>query len=81
MQEEIEDDEIFFQFMEEEIDGDDDGDEDDTESSLDLLFRFLYSMFKKLSKRATKASRAVLPDVISPQLVSTQNFNFAYLVN
>ncbi|CAL0311949.1 unnamed protein product [Lupinus luteus] len=48
----------------------DDGDEEDTESSVDLFIRFLQSMFKKLSKRAKKASRSVLPGVISPQLVS-----------
>ncbi|CAK7332717.1 unnamed protein product [Dovyalis caffra] len=45
-------------------------DEDETESSMDLLIRFLQSMFKKLSKRAKKASRSMLPAVISPQLVS-----------
>ncbi|KAI5679118.1 hypothetical protein M9H77_10068 [Catharanthus roseus] len=47
-----------------------DDEEDNTESSIDLLFRFLQSMFKKVSKRARKASRSILPDVISPQLVS-----------
>lgn len=46
-----------------------DSDEDETESSIDLLVRFLQSMFKKLSKRAKKASRSVLPSLISPQLV------------
>ncbi|XVF02323.1 hypothetical protein REPUB_Repub04eG0165800 [Reevesia pubescens] len=46
-------------------------DEDDaTESSVDLLIRFLQSMFKKVSKRAKKALRSVLPAAISPQLVS-----------
>ena len=49
---------------------DDETDEDDAESSVDLLIRFLQSMFKKVSKRAKKASRSVLPAVISPQLVS-----------
>ncbi|XP_020217506.1 protein SHORT HYPOCOTYL IN WHITE LIGHT 1 [Cajanus cajan] len=54
-----------------EYDGiDDESDEDDAESSVDLLIRFLQSMFKKVSKRAKKASRSVLPTVISPQLVS-----------
>ncbi|KAK7407315.1 hypothetical protein VNO78_09125 [Psophocarpus tetragonolobus] len=48
----------------------DESDEDDAESSVDLLIRFLQSMFKKVSKRAKKASRSVLPTVISPQLVS-----------
>lgn len=50
-------------------------DEDDAESSVDLLIRFLQSMFKKVSKRAKKASRSVLPTVISPQLVSAPFFN------
>lgn len=45
-------------------------DEDDAESSVDLLIKFLQSMFKKMAKRAKKASRSVLPTVISPQLVS-----------
>ncbi|XP_010415661.1 PREDICTED: uncharacterized protein LOC104701639 [Camelina sativa] len=50
---------------------DDDGDEEDErESSLDLLIRFLRSMFKKVSKRAKKASRRVLPAAMSPRLVS-----------
>ncbi|XP_057448370.1 protein SHORT HYPOCOTYL IN WHITE LIGHT 1-like isoform X2 [Lotus japonicus] len=46
-------------------------DDDDAESSVDLLIRFLQSMFRKVSKRAKKASRSVLPGgVIPPQLVS-----------
>ncbi|KAK9276137.1 hypothetical protein L1049_005668 [Liquidambar formosana] len=49
---------------------DDESDEDETESSIDLLFRFFQSMFRKVSKRAKKASRSVLPTAISPQLVS-----------
>ncbi|KAJ8564658.1 hypothetical protein K7X08_001118 [Anisodus acutangulus] len=47
-----------------------DDDEEETESSIDLLIRFVQSMFKKVSKRARKATRSILPDVISPQLVS-----------
>lgn len=58
-----------------EYDSDDD-EEDDTESSIDLLFRFLQSMFKKVSKRARKASRSILPDVISPQLVTSSLYIF-----
>uniref|UniRef100_A0A7N0UKL5 Protein SHORT HYPOCOTYL IN WHITE LIGHT 1 n=1 Tax=Kalanchoe fedtschenkoi TaxID=63787 RepID=A0A7N0UKL5_KALFE len=50
--------------------GEESDEEDETESSVDLLFRFFQSMFKKVSKRAKKASRSVLPGVISPQLVS-----------
>ncbi|XP_030448106.2 protein SHORT HYPOCOTYL IN WHITE LIGHT 1-like isoform X2 [Syzygium oleosum] len=45
-------------------------DEEDAESSVDLLIRFLQSMFKKAGRRAKKASRSVLPDAIPPQLVS-----------
>lgn len=45
-------------------------DEEDTESSVDLLIRFLQSMCKKVSKRAKKASRSVLPALIPTQLVS-----------
>ncbi|GLT41592.1 hypothetical protein SLA2020_156440 [Shorea laevis] len=48
----------------------DDSDEDESESSIDLLIRFLQSMFKKVSKRVKKASRPILPAAISPQLVS-----------
>ncbi|XP_050237489.1 protein SHORT HYPOCOTYL IN WHITE LIGHT 1 [Mercurialis annua] len=48
----------------------DDEDDDESESSIDLFFKFLQSMLKKISKRAKKASRSVLPTVISPQLVS-----------
>ncbi|KAF8390319.1 hypothetical protein HHK36_024844 [Tetracentron sinense] len=48
----------------------DESDEDETESSIDLFFRFLQSMSKKVSKRAKKATRSVLPPAISSQLVS-----------
>ncbi|KAK3223156.1 hypothetical protein Dsin_010181 [Dipteronia sinensis] len=48
----------------------DEDDEDDAESSVDLFIRFLQTLFKKLSKRAKKASRSLLPAAISPQLVS-----------
>ncbi|KAB1207953.1 hypothetical protein CJ030_MR7G026902 [Morella rubra] len=63
----------------EEIDGaffegddvvEEESDEEDTESSVDLLIRFLQSMCKKVSKRAKKASRSVLPALIPTQLVS-----------
>ncbi|XP_048136198.1 protein SHORT HYPOCOTYL IN WHITE LIGHT 1-like [Rhodamnia argentea] len=49
---------------------DESDDEEDAESSVDLLIRFLQSMFKKAARRAKKASRSVLPDSIPPQLVS-----------
>ncbi|XP_054810258.1 uncharacterized protein LOC129311812 isoform X2 [Prosopis cineraria] len=48
----------------------DDTDDEEAENSVDLLIRFLRSMFRKVSKRAKKASRSILPAVISPQLVS-----------
>ncbi|WCJ21756.1 short hypocotyl in white light1 [Euphorbia peplus] len=48
----------------------DSDDEDDADSSIDLLIRFFQSMFKKISRRAKKSSRLILPSVISPQLVS-----------
>lgn len=44
-------------------------DEDDMDSSVDLLIRFLQATFKKVSKRAKKASRSILPAAISPKLV------------
>ena len=47
----------------------DEDEEDDAESSIDLFIRFLQTLFKKLSKRAKKASRSLLPAAISPQLV------------
>lgn len=55
------DDGTFFELMEDYGSGDDEDDDEYTDSSLDLLLRFLCCMFKKLSKRARKASRSVLP--------------------
>ncbi|KAL5759657.1 hypothetical protein ACOSQ2_018495 [Xanthoceras sorbifolium] len=49
---------------------DDEDEEEEEESSVDLFIRFLKTMFNKLSKRAKKASRSLLPSAISPQLVS-----------
>ncbi|WMV22631.1 hypothetical protein MTR67_016016 [Solanum verrucosum] len=54
----------------EEDDDEESDEEEETESSIDLLVRFVQSMFKKVSKRAKKATRSILPDVISPQLVT-----------
>ncbi|CAK7330239.1 unnamed protein product [Dovyalis caffra] len=51
---------------------DDDEDEDDDEQedrSLDLLVKFVSNVFKKVSKRARKAVRSVLPVPISTKLV------------
>ncbi|KAH0732105.1 hypothetical protein KY289_003293 [Solanum tuberosum] len=52
-------------------DHDEDEDEDEDEDrSLDLLVKFVQNVFKKLSRKARKAVRSVLPDSISSQLVS-----------
>ncbi|CAN8239161.1 unnamed protein product [Cochlearia groenlandica] len=51
-------------------DDEEEEEEDERESSVDLLIRFLRSMFKKISKRAKKASRQILPAAMSPRLVS-----------
>ncbi|XP_062020669.1 uncharacterized protein LOC133737056 [Rosa rugosa] len=51
---------------EDEEDGDDDDEED---RSLDLLVRFVQNVFKKVSKRARRAVRSVLPVAIPTKLV------------
>ncbi|KAL3382660.1 hypothetical protein AABB24_002265 [Solanum stoloniferum] len=48
----------------------DDEDEEEEDRSLDLLVKFVQNVFKKLSRKARKAVRSVLPDSISSQLVS-----------
>ncbi|XP_030550379.1 protein SHORT HYPOCOTYL IN WHITE LIGHT 1 isoform X2 [Rhodamnia argentea] len=53
----------------EEYDGGDGGDEEE-DRSLDLLVRFVQNVFRKVSRRARKAVRSVLPVSISTQLVS-----------
>ncbi|XP_010551479.1 PREDICTED: uncharacterized protein LOC104822080 [Tarenaya hassleriana] len=68
-------DDRFFDGYEYDVVPDDEADEfsdgeDETESSVDLLIRFLRSMYRKISKRAKKASRRILPAAMSPQLVS-----------
>ncbi|KAL2349531.1 hypothetical protein Fmac_003531 [Flemingia macrophylla] len=50
-------------------DDDEDGDEKEEDRSLDLLVRFIQNVFKKVSKRARKAVRSVLPFPISNHLV------------
>ncbi|RAL40051.1 hypothetical protein DM860_008191 [Cuscuta australis] len=55
---------------EDEYDGYDSEEDNETESSIDLLIRFVRSIFRKVSKRAKKATCSILPDFISPQLVS-----------
>ncbi|KAF7811101.1 protein SHORT HYPOCOTYL IN WHITE LIGHT 1 [Senna tora] len=54
-------------YEDEEEDGE--GDDDEEERSLDLLVRFVHNIFKKLSKKARKAVRSVLPLAISTKLV------------
>jgi len=44
--------------------------EDEEDRSLDLLARFIHHMFKKISRKARKAARTILPSAISPQLVA-----------
>lgn len=50
-------------------DDDDDDEDDDEDRSLDLLVRFVENIFRKVSKRARKAVRSVLPVTISTKLV------------
>ncbi|GAV75597.1 hypothetical protein CFOL_v3_19075 [Cephalotus follicularis] len=59
----------------------DESEEDDTESSVDLLIRFLLSMFKKVSRRAKKASLSILPAAISPQLVKSLTVDVYFAVD
>ncbi|XP_042497935.1 protein SHORT HYPOCOTYL IN WHITE LIGHT 1-like [Macadamia integrifolia] len=47
----------------------DDDDDDDEDRSLDLLVRFIHNMFRKISRRARKAVRSVIPISISTKLV------------
>ncbi|GKV49225.1 hypothetical protein SLEP1_g55987 [Rubroshorea leprosula] len=44
----------------------DEWDEDEKESNINLLIRFLQSMFEKVSKRVKKTSRRILPTAIAP---------------
>lgn len=48
----------------------DDDDEDEEDRSLDLLVRFVQNVFKKISRKARKAVRSVLPINISTKLVN-----------
>ncbi|KAF8718356.1 hypothetical protein HU200_025336 [Digitaria exilis] len=56
----------------ESVQEDDDADEDDDDDedrSLDLLARFLHSVFRKASRRARRAARSVLPPSVPAELV------------
>lgn len=57
------------------IDGDEDDDDDDEEEeeedrSLDLLIRFVQNVFRKVSRKARRAVKSVLPVPISTKLVT-----------
>ena len=63
------------------IGGEDDEDDEDEENeeedrSLDLLVRFVENVFRKVSKRARKAVRSVLPQSIPTKLVDVFLFLF-----
>lgn len=53
----------------EEVSDDEDDEEDEEDRSLDLLVRFVQNIFRKISKRARRAVRSVLPVAISTKLV------------
>ncbi|XP_042754438.1 protein SHORT HYPOCOTYL IN WHITE LIGHT 1 [Lactuca sativa] len=72
----------FFGDYDEDDDEDDDEEEED-DRSMDLLIRFVKNVFKKISKRARKVVRSVLPISIPTKLVGFSvngviitNFNF-----
>ncbi|XP_019055301.1 PREDICTED: uncharacterized protein LOC104609111 isoform X2 [Nelumbo nucifera] len=50
-------------------DADDDEEGEDEDRSLDLLVRFVQNVFRKISRRARKAVRSVLPLSISTKLL------------
>lgn len=52
-----------------EEDDDEEDDEDEDDRSLDLLVRFLNSVFRKISRRARRAVRAMLPPAVPTKLV------------
>ncbi|KAL8238353.1 hypothetical protein R6Q59_019434 [Mikania micrantha] len=56
-------------FYDEDDEEEDDDDDDEDDRSLDLLIRFVENMFKKISKRARKSVRSVLPVNIPTKLV------------
>ncbi|XP_020573310.1 uncharacterized protein LOC110019811 [Phalaenopsis equestris] len=52
-----------------ELDEDDDEEEEEDDRSLDLFARLLQNMFRKISRRARRTVRSVLPPSISTKLV------------
>lgn len=66
-----------------EEDEDNDEEEEEEDRSLDLLIRFVQNVFKKISRKARKAVRSVLPINISSQLVfssPTNSLRICYLL-
>ena len=65
---------------------DDEEDEDDHEEeeeeyrSLDLLLRFVENVFRKVSKRARRAVRSILPVSISTKLVKSRPFEWKLMI-
>lgn len=51
------------------VDDEDDSDDEGEDRSLDLLIKFVQNVFRKISKRAKKAVRSVLPLSIPNELV------------
>jgi hypothetical protein len=62
---------------EDEDDAEDDDDEDE-DRSLDLLARFLHSVFRKASRRARRAVRSVLPPSVPAELVRSALLDFSF---
>ncbi|XP_071726244.1 uncharacterized protein [Rutidosis leptorrhynchoides] len=57
------------EYDEQDDEDDDDDDEEEDDRSLDLLIKFVENVFKKISKRARRAVRSVLPINIPTKLV------------
>ncbi|ESQ53766.1 hypothetical protein EUTSA_v10026262mg [Eutrema salsugineum] len=55
--------------FDEDYEEDEDDQEEEEDRSLDLLLRFVENVFRKISKRARKAVRSILPVSISTKLV------------
>ncbi|ONH92037.1 hypothetical protein PRUPE_8G150800 [Prunus persica] len=58
-----------YNFEDDDEDDEDDDDDEEEDRSLDLLVRFVQNMFKKVSRRARRAVRSVLPVSIPTKLV------------
>lgn len=57
------------ELLDDEDEEEEDDEDEEEDRSLDLLVRFVENVFKKVSKRARKAVRSVLPASISTKLV------------